>query len=47
MKVLLKNEIRIMGSQEGIFEKPQVAYPKGMARLYCWSRPLKGWKRPS
>jgi hypothetical protein len=47
MNVRLKNEIRIMGNQEGILENPQVTYPKGMASWYCWSRPLKGWKMPS
>jgi hypothetical protein len=47
IKVLLKNEMRIMGSQEGILAKPHVMYPKGMARWYCCMIPLNGWKGPS
>jgi hypothetical protein len=47
MKDLLRKEMMIIGIHEGILENPQVTYPYGMARLYCWSAPLKGWKGPS
>lgn len=32
---LLRNEIKIIGIHEGIFEKAQVAYPYGTAKLNC------------
>jgi hypothetical protein len=47
MMDLLKKEIKIMGNQDGILEKPQVMYPYGIAKLYFWISPLNGWKKPS
>jgi hypothetical protein len=47
MKDLLTTEMRIIGNQEGIFEKPQKTYASGTAKPYSWICPLKGCHGPS
>ena len=47
MKDLLTNEIKIIGSQDGILAKAQKTQAAGIAKPYSWSGPLNGWKTPS
>jgi hypothetical protein len=47
MKDRLMNEIKIMGNQDGIFEKPQMTQATGRARPFFWMKPVNGWNAPS
>jgi hypothetical protein len=43
----LKKLIMIIGSHDGILEKPQTTYPIGTPSWYCAIKPVNGCQMPS